>query len=537
VEPGAVLVLEDDPGVARLERLHLERLGYRVAVAMTVEAARSRIRQGGIDLMVLDYRLASEVSGLDFYRQVQAEGWNLPTILVTGFSDERVLTEAIRAGVRDFVPKTPAYLEDLPPAVERVMKQVRAERQVAESEALRESNQQLQRLSEQLVEADRRKDKFLAMLGHELRNPLAPLANCLHVLRHWRGDAATVERAREVMERQVRYLTRLVDDLLDVSRITRGKILLHSEPLDLAALVQYTVEDRRPALAAAALILLVELPDEPVWVSGDPTRLVQVLDNLLANAGKFTRPGGQVSVRLRPDPSGDRATLTVRDTGIGIEPAILPQVFDSFAQADRSLDRSQGGLGLGLSIVKGLVELHGGEVWARSEGLGRGSEFGFCLPLLARDEATVAREEEEPVRSFPALVPTGRENPAPLRILIVEDNRDAAGSLKELLELFGHEAHVAHSGQAGVEAAHRLQPDVVLCDLGLPGMDGYQVAAALRANPVTAHACLIAVTGYGQEEDQKRSREAGFDRHLVKPVDLEELLGELLPAQGGPSSR
>jgi PAS domain S-box-containing protein len=371
--------------------------------------------------------------------------------------------------------------------------------------------EELRQRADALEAADRHKDEFLAMLAHELRNPLAPIRNSLELLRRRGADASTTERVREVVERQVRHMTRLVDDLLDVSRITRGKILLRYERLDLARLIRDTARDHLNDLEAGGPILVLELPEAPVWVAGDPTRVGQILDNLIQNAVKFTDPDGQVTVQMAADPTACHATVTVRDTGIGIEPEVLPHVFETFTQADRTLDRSRGGLGLGLALVKRLVEMHGGEVWAESEGLGRGAAFTFWLPL-----------ERQPTPSEEAAAPAGTADGA-RRILVVEDNRDAAETLRELLELFGHTVEVAYSGSAGVEAARTFQPEVVLCDLGLPGMDGYAVAAELRREPATASARLIAVSGYGQDEDRYRSREAGFDVHLTKPVDLVEL--------------
>jgi signal transduction histidine kinase/ActR/RegA family two-component response regulator len=365
-------------------------------------------------------------------------------------------------------------------------------------------------------EAAQRKDEFLSTLAHELRNPLTPVANSLELLRYRGSDPVTQARACAVMERQVHHLTHLIDDLLDVSRITRGKILLRYEPVDLTALVRNSTEDHRPALSAAALTLDTELPEEPVWINGDSTRLAQVLDNLLSNAAKFSEPGGQITLRLETNAATHWATITVRDTGIGIEPETLPRIFDSFAQADRTLDRSRGGLGLGLSVVKGLVEMHGGEVAARSGGLGCGAEFTVCLPWEPMAAPQVVT----------AICPVAAGS-RPQRILVVEDNQDAAESLKDLLELGGHEVHLAFTGPTGVAAARQLQPDVVLCDLGLPGLDGFAVARTLRQSPATAAARLIAISGYGQEEDRRRCQEAGFDEHLIKPVDfaaLERLL-------------
>ena len=367
-----------------------------------------------------------------------------------------------------------------------------------------------------LKDAARRKDEFLAMLAHELRNPLAPVLNGLNILRLSEADRQAAGQARAMMERQIRHLTRLVDDLLDVSRITRGTVQIRPEPLDLAALVRTAAGDRRPVVEQAGMRLLVEVPEAPVWVSGDATRLAQVLNNLLDNAVKFRNGGDRVTVRLAVDADPRRAVLTVTDRGIGIGPDLFPRLFDPFAQADRSLDRSRGGLGLGLSLVKGLVELHGGEVAAESGGPGRGAAFTVRLPVTDGPPA-------------PAGAPAAPGPPAagPLRILVVEDNRDAADSLRMLLELSGCEVRVAYSGPDGVRLAREWRPEVVLCDIGLPGLDGYAVAGELRHDPATAGARLIAVTGYGQEDDRQRARQAGFDYHLTKPVDpavLEPLL-------------
>jgi signal transduction histidine kinase/CheY-like chemotaxis protein len=434
------------------------------------------------------------------------------------------------------------------------LKRVQMERERLES--------QLRQRAEELARADRAKDQFLAMLAHELRNPLAPIRNAVELLKQVSSREPRLVRAQEIIERQVSHQAHLLDDLLNVSRIARGKVSLHPIRLDLARLVRETVADYRSVLEGAGLTLTLEVPPGPVWVMGDPTRLAQVIGNLLQNAGKFTDAGGQVTVRLAVEASekdlttetrrhgekhtekddlevertpvqtsssvsssvspclrgektvGDEkalAAVTVRDTGIGIEPAMLPRVFETFAQADRSLDRSRGGLGLGLALVKGLVELHGGQVLAESDGPGRGAAFTVWLPLArARrvpQPAPAAAMEEMPRR----------------RILVVEDNRDAAETLREVLELAGHEVAVAYEGPAGLEAAREFHPEVVLCDLGLPGMDGYAVAAELRRDPTTSATRLIAVSGYGQEEDRRRSLEAGFDRHLIKPVDLVEL--------------
>jgi PAS domain S-box-containing protein len=389
-------------------------------------------------------------------------------------------------------------------------------RELARRAALAVDNARLYR---ELRDADRRKDEFLAMLAHELRNPLAPIRNAVQVLKMLGGPQPRGEAVHDIIERQVTHLVRLVDDLLDVSRITRGQVLLRKERLDLVPLVGAAAEDRRPLLEGTGLRLAMELPDHPLWVEGDPTRLAQVVGNLLHNAHKFTDAGGLVTVRLRAD--GDRGVLTVRDTGIGMEAEMLRRLFEPFSQADRSIDRSRGGLGLGLALVKGLAELHGGTVGADSDGPGHGSAFTVTLPLVPEPESE-------------GTAPDRPRRGKSLRILIVEDNHDAAESLRLLLQMSGHEVEVAHTGAAALEAARKQRPDVVLCDIGLPGsLDGHAVARALRADPEQTAAVLIALSGYGQEEDQRQARQAGFDRHLTKPVDpltLTRLL-ETLPVR------
>lgn len=365
-------------------------------------------------------------------------------------------------------------------------------------------------------EADRRKDQWISMLAHELRGPLSPVSSAVQVLFLKGAADPEVEHARDVIARQTRHLAQIVDDLLEVTRLFRGQLQLRKERLDLARLVKTAVEDHRLALEGAGLTLSLEIPQTPLWVTGDVTRLSQVIGNLLDNAMKFRNGGSSVKVEVRADLGHAQAVLVVRDRGVGIEPQLLPVLFDVFAQADRSLHRTGGGLGLGLSLVRGLVQLHGGEVRAASAGPGQGAEFTVLLPL----------EKEPAALSGQAATPSPSRRP--LRILVVEDNRDAADSLQVLLTLLGHEVRVAYTGPEGISAAIAWAPEVILSDIGLPGLDGYGVASELRRNPATANARLIAITGYGSEEDRRRALQSGFDYHLTKPADpaeLERLLG------------
>jgi signal transduction histidine kinase/CheY-like chemotaxis protein len=366
------------------------------------------------------------------------------------------------------------------------------------------------RLHGEIQEANRGKDEFLAMLAHELRNPLAPVLNAAHVLRAGAGgeDAAA---AQEMIERQTRHMARLVDDLLDVSRITRGKIQLRPEPIELSRVVERAVDSTRPLSEARRHTVEVNVPPGPLRVLADATRVEQVLANLLNNAAKYTEEGGHISLTAAAE--GEEAVIRVRDNGIGIAPDMLPRVFDLFMQAHSTLDRALGGLGIGLTLVRRLVELHGGTIEAHSEGPGKGSEFVVRLPLLERPGPGPAPEPAAPAAA----------RASPQRVLVVDDNRDAAESLALMLRLDGHEVRVAHDGPAALEAAHAFGPEVVLLDIGLPRMSGHEVAARLLQQPHGGRRLLVAMTGYGQDEDRRRSRDAGFDHHLVKPVDPQTL--------------
>jgi PAS domain S-box-containing protein len=365
-------------------------------------------------------------------------------------------------------------------------------------------------------EADRRKDEFLAMLAHELRNPLAAINGAALLFGKLESEEE-LEWAKDVVIRQVKHLARLIDDLLDVSRISRGKIALRKEPIDLSPVIASAVEAVRPLMEERKHELSVLLANGGLRVEADPLRLEQILVNLLTNAAKYTDAGGRISLAARPE--GADVVIQVRDTGVGIAPELMPRIFDLFAQGDRTMARSEGGLGIGLTLVQKLAEMHGGGVTAASEGPGKGSEFTVRLPAL---EGLVARTS--PRRgTLPRVARHGH------RVLVVDDNLDSASGLSRLLKLLGHDVRVAHDGRDAVGVAQAHQPDIILLDIGLPGMDGYEVVRRLRTEECCKDALIIAVSGYGQPEDLRRSREAGFDDHLVKPVDYDALMTLFAP--------
>ncbi len=361
-----------------------------------------------------------------------------------------------------------------------------------------------------LKEADRQKDEFLAMLAHELRNPLAPILNAVQLMRRKPIGDPQLNWSREVIERQLGHLTRLVDDLLDVSRITRGKINLAREPVEIASLVARAVETVQPLIAERGHELTIDLPSQSVRVYGDPLRLTQALGNVLANAAKYTETRGRIG--LTAEKIEDRVEIRVRDTGIGIPASLLPKIFDMFTQLNDQTGRPQSGLGIGLALVRKLLEMHGGTVTAYSEGDGLGSEFLMTLPVITNERVPEVPDPE------PASVPQIRR-----RILVADDNLDALESLATLLELGGHEVYSAANGALALESAERHRPEVALLDIGMPKLDGYEVARRIRAQPWGHLITLVALTGWGQESDRRRSGEAGFDSHLVKPLDLDKL--------------
>jgi signal transduction histidine kinase/ActR/RegA family two-component response regulator len=463
------------------------------------------------DAVVGDPDLSSVMEALDH----QPQWSDVPVILLSraveqSHNDKRGFGKLTNLTVLDRPTSGRALVSAVEAAIRGRVRQYQIRDQLnslqAADTALRESATERQN-------ADRRKDEFLATLAHELRNPLAPIRTGLQALARPGGEGAAGTVIRAIMERQLSQMVRLIDDLLDVSRISSGKVVLQRTRVDLRAIAELAIEASQPFIAAGQHDFKADLPDGPVWVDGDASRLSQVIINLLNNAAKYTAEGGRVRLSLSSDHA--RALVRVQDNGVGIPPPMLDEVFDMFTQVNRTLDRSQGGLGIGLSLVRRLTEMHGGEVTADSQGLGHGSTFTVRLPLM--DAAQSPAASDEAAQCEPPQRPR-------LRILIIDDIADVADVLKMLLDLEGFETLVAYSGQAALESAGEFRPDVVICDIGLPEMDGHEIARRLRGDPKVASATLIALTGWGAEGEVRRTRESGFDFHLVKPVDANALL-------------
>jgi CheY-like chemotaxis protein len=377
----------------------------------------------------------------------------------------------------------------------------------------------LQRLAADLSAADQRKNEFLATLAHELRNPLAPMSNMLEVVKRSGNDGEIVKRAHETLERQLNQMIRLVDDLLDLNRVTHDRLDLRRGEVELSAVIQQAVEVARPLCDAADQELIVALPEEPVYLNADRARLAQVFGNLLNNSCKYTRPNGTIALTAKR--VDDDVVVTVKDNGAGIPADKIDSIFDMFMQVDRTAEHSQGGLGIGLTLVKRLVEMHGGSIEARSEGEGLGSEFIVRLPVMGKPAVAA------PVSDNGSASSTGR------RVLIVDDNQDSADSLSMLLEITGNKTFQAHDGLEALDAVEKHRPEVVLLDIGLPKLDGHEVCRRIRAMPWGRDIIIIALTGWGQEDDRRRSEEAGFNGHLVKPVDYDQLLALLGESTNG----
>ena len=483
----------------------LNGAGIETANFTKLDALAQALNEGAAAVMVGEEHLAAgSMAPLAAWLSRQPPWSDLPILILTRpGADSPESAEAWRTLGNVTLLERPTRVTTLLSAAQTAIRARARQYQIRGHLAERQKTEQALRT------ADRRKDEFLATLGHELRNPLAPILNSLEILKlSGAFEEARTAPACAVMERQVHHLNRLVDDLLEVSRITRGIIEVKKEPLDLTAIVKAAIETSRPVLDNLRHEVRMDFEPTQICVGGDPVRLTQVFANLLNNAAKYTNHGGVIKVTTRHEDG--EAIVSVKDNGIGINPNALTQVFDMFMQVDRSTRRSQGGLGIGLTLVRSLVGMHGGSVEARSEGPGLGSEFIVRLPRLT--EAQLPPET------------SGRIQPLPSRrILIVDDSRDGGESLAMLLRVLGAEVSLAHSGRAALESINTFRPDVVLLDIGMPGMDGYEVARRIRANPKNRDMQLIALTGWGQDEDRQRSTAAGFNHHLVKPADIDQL--------------
>ena len=512
-----MLVLAPTDKDASLTQSILERAGVRCNCCMDLGHVLDEMDKGVGAVLLTEEVIALGPSD-EFGRWLAEQpAWSdLPILILarTG-ADSAAVARAMDLFGNVTVLERPIRVAALVSAVRSALRARRRQYQIREQLAERE------RTEAELRANDRRKDEFLAVLAHELRNPLAPIRNSLHILQLSRHTDPAAERVAEMMERQVNHMVRLVDDLMEVSRITRGKIELRKVPVEAAAVVRSAVETSRPLLDAAGHELVLSLPPEPVFLDGDPVRLAQILSNLLNNAAKYTDAGGHIFLTIKCD--GDEVVLSVRDTGSGIPPEMLPRVFDLFSQIDQGSDRAQGGLGIGLTLVKSLVELHGGSVEARSDWPKGGSEFVVRLPLGMGECA-----ERASLPAAPSAVLSSR------RVLVVDDNRDAAESLGMLLKLLGADVRVVFSGPEALEAVAREKPAVVLLDIGMPGMNGHEVAARIRELPDTQDVKLIALTGWGQEKDRRRSELAGFDHHLIKPADVDALQTLLMTLDSRP---
>lgn len=525
-----ILIVDDDPALleALSEMLQLRMDEIVVDRAESAGVALEWIAKNDYEAIVSDIKMPG-MDGLALMAGIRELRPNTPTLLITGHGQHDLAVQALRGGAYDFIQKPidrEYFVASLSRALHmrRLHRQVEIQRHALERHAL-ELKETVDIKTRELREANQAKDEFLALLAHELRNPLAPILNAVGLITTCEGDEAVLHQAAQVVERQVHQMARLLDDLLDVSRISRGKLRLRKEILYLSDLVERAVQTSRPLIDARRHQLTVSVPREPVGLEGDSTRLEQVLANLLNNSAKYTEAGGRIWVTGSLE--NGQAVLRVRDTGKGIPPAMIQRIFEPFVQIDFSLHRSeQGGLGIGLMLVRRLVEMHGGTVAAFSAGPGQGSEFVVRLPALPPGQLPSHVSE-------PASGENGHEQRLsnPRHVLIVEDQADSRETLRTLLTLWGHQVTVAENGPRGIEKAITTHPEIALVDIGLPELDGYQVAEQVRAAPGGDGIYLIALTGYGQQGDRRRSTSAGFNAHLVKPVDPKELARILTEAR------
>ncbi|HEY6820509.1 MAG TPA: ATP-binding protein [Burkholderiales bacterium] len=505
-----LLVLAPTGKDAALLRGKLLEAGFECDVCADAADLADEITLGAGALLVAEEAIAARMEPLARVIERQPSWSDLPVLIMTrAGANSSIVAKALRTLGNVTLLERPIRVSALASTVRTALRarqrQYQARAQLAEREATAQA----------LKEADRRKDEFIATLAHELRNPLAPLRNALNVL-HLTAAGGPAAQLHEMMERQVLHMVRLVDDLLEVSRITRDKIDLRKSVIDIERVIESAVETSRPAVESGRHRLVIQRTAEPLYVDADAVRLAQVFANLLNNAAKYTDEGGEIV--LRTEKEDGHVAVSVRDNGVGIAPGALGRVFDMFMQGESARARGQGGLGIGLTLARRLVEMHGGEITASSEGLGRGSEFVVRLPLHSPLDA--AAPAPAPATASPTLA----------RVLVVDDNRDAANSLGALLRMLGAEVDVVHDGESALRAFGVQRPEVVLLDIGMPGMDGYEVARRLRERTDARDVLLVALTGWGQEKDRLNSKAAGFDHHLIKPADLGALRSLLDPA-------
>ena len=524
-----ILMVDDQPAKLLTYETILGELGENLIKVSSAAEALQCLLDNEIAVVLVDVCMP-DLDGYELAAMIRQHPRFQKTSII--FVSAVLMTDLDRlrgyeCGAVDYVPVpvVPAILRAKVSIFAELFRKTRAlERLNSElEERVTERTSALEATTQALQEANHRKDEFLAMLAHELRNPLAPIRTAVQLLRLKELAEPHRNRARDVIERQVEHLVNLIDDLLDVSRITRGMITLQLEPVLIGAIVARAVETARPAIDAHRHLLEIELPDELISVEGDKTRLVQVIANILHNATKFMDPGGRIRLSVRRD--GQYVAIKIADTGIGIAPELVPRIFELFTQVHSKSERAQGGLGIGLALVRRLTEMHGGSVSVRSEGPGRGAEFTVKLPVMASALAVLSSQRKDP-----GVIPQIE----PQRILVADDNHDAAEALSLQLQLAGHDVRTAHDGVEALTVAQAFEPDIVLLDLGMPKMDGYEAARELRLRPIGGkRMALIALTGWGQQQDRDRTADAGFDAHLVKPVAEAQLFKALAAAVEG----
>jgi signal transduction histidine kinase len=528
--PIRVLLVEDDEDDYVLTRDLLQEIrqqGFTLDWVARFDEAAAAIARQEHDVYLLDYMLDGR-DGLELLRQPSLH--RKPVIVLTGQEDRHVDIKAMKAGASDYLVKGQINAPLLERAIRYAIRHKRSEealrhaqdeleRRVQErTEQLQQKIAKEQQRAEQLKEADRRKNEFLAMLAHELRNPLAPISNALHIMSLPTADPKQQSELVHMAIHQVHHMARLLDDLLDVSRITHGKINLKQERIDLCEVIRCAIDTATPLITSQQHALRTHLPPCPIWAHGDETRLGQLVGNLLNNAAKYTAPGGDISLDAYEE--GQDLVIRVKDTGIGIPPEKLPYIFNMFMQVDNSLERTQGGLGIGLMLVKNIAELHGGTITAHSDGKGKGSEFVVRLPILTPSQQALPESA-----SAPASQP-----PETHRVLVVDDNEASARTLGWMVQALGYEVKTAFDAESAMQIAHSYKPDVVLLDIGMPKINGYELCKMMHSDPLLKQATFIAQTGWGQQQDKQRAKESGFNAHLTKPVSLDALQQQLRKA-------